>query len=134
MPDEYNPTTSSICSLDKTDEWGSSPFVVAFSNTGSLDWVKVIEGEFKEVLYKKNENDELIAVKSSISKTNEVTYMKDFMGFHSLENISNKKSMSLHLYAKPIRKCTVFDEDSKGFINKEMSYHTTASTRIKKLN
>ena len=83
---------------------------------------------------KKNENDELIAVKSSISKTNQVSYMKDFMGFHSLENISNKKSMSLHLYAKPIRKCKVFDEDSKGFINKEMSYHTTASTRIKKLN
>ena len=77
------------------------------------------------------ENDELIAVKSSISKTNQVSYMKDFMGFHSLENISNKKSMSLHLYAKPIRKCTVFDEDSKGFVNKEMSYHTTASTRIK---
>jgi cysteine dioxygenase len=56
------------------------------------------------------------------------------MGFHSLENISNKKSMSLHLYAKPIRNCKVFDEDSKGFVNKEMSYHTTASTRIKKLN
>ena len=73
-------------------------------------------------------------LKSSISKTNEVTYMKDFMGFHSLENISNKKSMSLHLYAKPIRNCKVFDEDSKGFVNKEMSYHTTASTRIKKLN
>ena len=101
---------------------------------GEECWVKVIEGEFKEVVYKKNENDELIAVKSSISKTNQVSYMKDFMGFHSLENISNKKSMSLHLYAKPIRKCTVFDEDSKGFINKEMSYHKTASTRIKKLN
>jgi cysteine dioxygenase len=101
---------------------------------GEECWVKVITGELKEVLYKKNKNDELIAVKSSISKTNEVTYMKDFMGFHSLENISNKKSMSLHLYAKPIRNCKVFDEDSKGFVNKEMSYHTTASTRIKKLN
>ena len=101
---------------------------------GEECWVKVIEGEFKEVVYKKNENDELIAVKSSISKTNQVSYMKDFMGFHSLENISNKKSMSLHLYAKPIRNCTVFDEDSKGFVNKEMSYHRTASTRIKKLN
>ena len=57
---------------------------------GEECWVKVIDGEFREVVYKKNENDELIAVRSSITKTNQVTYMKDFMGFHSLENISKK--------------------------------------------
>lgn len=93
---------------------------------GEECWVKVIEGEFKETIYKKNEDDELYSVKSSISKANDVTYMKDFMGFHSLENVSNKRSMSLHLYAKPIRKCNVFDEDSKTFVNKNMFYDTSA--------
>lgn len=93
---------------------------------GEECWVKVIDGELEEVIYKKNEEEELLPVRLSVSKANQVTYMKDFMGFHSLENISNKKSMSLHLYAKPIRKCTIFDEDSKTFINKEMAYHTTA--------
>lgn len=48
---------------------------------GEECWVKVITGELKEVLYKKNENDELIAVKSSISKTNQVSYMKDLWDF-----------------------------------------------------
>ena len=93
---------------------------------GEECWVKVINGEFKETIYKKNEAGELSVVKSSISKANEVTYMKDFMGFHRLENISNKRSMSLHLYAKPIRKCNIFDENSKTFVNKDMFYDTSA--------
>ena len=93
---------------------------------GEECWVKVIEGEFKEKIYKKNEEGELNMVKSSISKSNEVTYMKDFMGFHRLENLSNKRSMSLHLYAKPIRKCTIFDENLKTFVHKNLGYDTTA--------
>ena len=53
--------------------------------------------------------------------------MKDFMGFHSLENLSDKKSMSLHLYAKPIRACRIFDEESNTFVHKELEYDTIAS-------
>ena len=93
---------------------------------GEECWVKVIEGEFKETIYKKNEEGELVSVKSSISKQNEVSYMKDFMGFHQLENLSNKRSMSLHLYAKPIRACNVFDENLKTFVRKDLGYDTTA--------
>jgi cysteine dioxygenase len=86
----------------------------------------VIEGEFKETVYKKDDEGELMVVKSSIAKQNDVTYMKDFMGFHRLENLSNKRSMTLHLYAKPIRTCNVFDENSKTFVNKNMGYDTIA--------
>jgi cysteine dioxygenase len=92
---------------------------------GEECWVKVIDGEFKETIYKKNEKGELEAITSSISKPNEVTYMKDFMGFHQLENVSNKRSMSLHLYAKPIRTCNVFDENLKTFVCKDLTYDTT---------
>jgi cysteine dioxygenase len=94
---------------------------------GEECWVKVIKGEFKETIYKKNETGELNIVKTSISKPNQVTYMKDFMGFHTLENLSNKKSMSLHLYAKPIRKCRIFDEKSNAFVTKKLDYDTIAS-------
>lgn len=93
---------------------------------GEECWVKVIDGEFKETIYKKDEEGELKSVRSSISKPNGVTYMKDFMGFHRLENLSNKRSMTLHLYAKPIRSCNVFDENSKTFVSKDLGYDTTA--------
>jgi len=94
---------------------------------GEECWVKVIKGEFKETIYKKDETGELNIVKTAISKQNQVTYMKDFMGFHTLKNLSNKKSMSLHLYAKPIRKCRIFDKKSNTFITKKLDYDTIAS-------
>jgi len=78
-------------------------------------------------MYKENEAGELNSVKTTVSKEGKVTYMKDFMGFHTLENLSNKKSMSLHLYAKPIRKCRVFDEKLNTFVTKKLEYDTIAS-------
>ncbi len=92
---------------------------------GEECWVKVIDGEFREVIYKEDEVGELKAIKKTISKPNEVTYMKDFMGYHSLENISKKRSMSLHLYAKPIRECKAYDEKAKTFISRFLTYDTT---------
>jgi cysteine dioxygenase len=91
---------------------------------GEECWVKVLEGEFKETIYKQDDTGELKLVKTSISVANQVTYMKDFMGFHRLKNISKKRSMSLHLYAKPIRTCRMFEETLKTFIPKELSYDT----------
>jgi cysteine dioxygenase len=93
---------------------------------GEECWVKVIEGEFKETVYKQDEIGALKLTKTKFSKKNEITYMKDFMGFHRLENSANKRSMSLHLYAKPIRSCNVFNEVSKTFVHKELDYDTTA--------
>ena len=93
---------------------------------GEECWVKVIEGEFKETVYKQDEMGALKLTKTKFSKKNEITYMKDFMGFHRLENNANKRSMSLHLYAKPIRSCNVFNEVSKTFVHKELDYDTTA--------
>ena len=92
---------------------------------GEECWVKVIEGEFKETIYKKDEMGALKLTKTKYSKKNDITYMKDFMGFHRLENSANKRSMSLHLYAKPIRSCNVFNEVSKTFVHKELDYDTT---------
>jgi cysteine dioxygenase len=48
------------------------------------------------------------------------------MGFHSLENLSKKRSMSLHLYAKPIRNCNTFDENLQKFVCKDLTYDTVS--------
>jgi cysteine dioxygenase len=93
---------------------------------GEECWVKVIQGEFKETVYKQDKMGALKLTKTQFSKKNDITYMKDFMGFHRLENSTNKRSMSLHLYAKPIRSCNVFNEISKTFVHKELDYDTTA--------
>lgn len=102
--------------------WGEGHRTPIHDHGGEECWVKVIEGDLKETIYKKDKNDNLHAVTSTISKSGDVSYMIDFMGFHTLENLSNKRSMSLHLYAKPIRSCNVFDEHSKKFVSKDLVY------------
>lgn len=99
---------------------------------GEECWVKVIQGEFRETIYKMDEAGELKMVKSSISKTGDISYMVDFMGCHSLENLSNTRSISLHLYAKPIRNCKIFEENTRKFVRKNMAY-STVSEMIKNL-
>ena len=104
--------------------WNECQGTPIHDHGGEECWVKFIKGEFRETIYNKDENGKLKFVKSVISNPNDISYMIDFIGFHSLENLSNQKGMSLHLYAKPIRNCNVFDNDLKKFVNKEMSYST----------
>lgn len=106
--------------------WEKGQITPIHDHGGEECWVKIIEGEFKETIYKEDETGELNVVKSTIAKSNDITYMIDFMGFHSLENVSNKRSMSLHLYANPIRNCNILDEDSRKLVKKEMVYDTIA--------
>ncbi|TXD52627.1 hypothetical protein ES044_03635 [Polaribacter sp. IC066] len=111
--------------------WCAGHQTAIHDHGGEECWVKIIDGEFKETIYKQDEADTLNLVKTSFSKTNEITYMKDFMGFHRLENIANKRSMSLHLYAKPIRTCNMFDEESKTFVPVDLCYTTVAESILK---
>ena len=74
--------------------WEQGQITPIHDHGGEECWVKVINGEFRETIYKVNKLGELNVIKTIISQVNEVTYMKDFMGFHSLENVSKKRSMS----------------------------------------
>jgi cysteine dioxygenase len=106
--------------------WEKGQYTPIHDHGGEECWVKVIEGEFKETIYQKDESGEVKIIKSAVAKTNDITYMIDFMGFHRLENLSNARSMTLHLYAKPIHKCNILDENSGKLVNKEMTYDTVS--------
>lgn len=90
---------------------------------GEECWVKVINGTLKETLYK-GESSGLTQLNTTISVKGTISYMIDFMGYHKLENISGHRAISLHLYAKPIKKCNVFDDHKKTFSSKTLSFDT----------
>lgn len=106
--------------------WEKGQMTPIHDHGGEECWVKVIQGEFSENIYHIDEAGKPKLARSLISQTDDITYMIDFMGVHSLENLSKQRSMSLHLYAKPIRNCNIFDEDSRTFRNKDLFYHTVA--------
>ncbi len=88
---------------------------------GEECWVYFINSEFEEVIYSTSESglEEIQSLKVSHGT---VTYMTDFMGVHSLQNIGEIRGFSLHLYAKPIKSCNVFNDSIEEFELKEMNY------------
>lgn len=91
---------------------------------GEQCWVSIVDGEFKENIYNENEKGELNVVRNAKMKSGDVTYMVDFMGFHNLENVSDNRSMSLDLYANPIKSCKVYDSKKGSFARKKLYYDT----------
>lgn len=102
--------------------WEKGQITAIHDHGGEECWVYFVDGEFREHIYTEGENGELDIIKTTNTKPGDVAYMIDFMGFHNLENRSKKRSMTLHLYAKPIKNCNVYDSEKNEFINKEMSY------------
>ena len=106
--------------------WEKGQATPIHDHGGEECWVKVIHGEFRETIYKLDDHAALSEVKSTISKTGDISYMIDFMGYHRLENRSGSRAMSLHLYAKPIRTCKIFDEHSRKLVRKDLVYSTVS--------
>ncbi len=86
-------------------------------------WVYQVDGSVRERRYQESNG--------AFETTNDMTlnagglcYMHDRMGYHSLSNEADKRSMTLHVYANPIDRCEVFNEDRDCFETVEMQYDT----------
>lgn len=89
-------------------------------------WVYVVKGEFDEYRFVESEKaDEDLKIKRELNlEKNGISYMNDDMGFHSLSNVNDGRSMSLHLYMNPIDECNVFNEEEGEFELKQMAYYS----------
>ena len=67
---------------------------------------------------------------SIILNEGKITYMHDRMGYHFIENISNNKAMTLHIYANPIDSCQVFNEKENRFETKELKYDSMMENTV----
>lgn len=83
---------------------------------GEECWVKVIEGALKEEIYHFDSHQTLQLKQELLREKGGVSYMNDDIGFHRLGNAQNKRAVTLHLYSKPILKCTVYNEESEIFL------------------
>lgn len=92
-------------------------------------WVYQIQGTVEEIRFE--QNGELLKLTNRIILTpGKLTYMNDKMGYHSIENISNRRAMTLHIYASPIDTCEIYNDKKDCFETKEMSYHTFKGNEV----
>ncbi len=108
--------------------WEPHQITPIHCHNGEECWVLGLEGEFEEVRFDEKSPDqgELIEISREHLSEGGISYMNDNMGFHHIENLSAKRGMTLHLYMDPIDSCRVYDEDSKSFIRKKLSYDSVA--------
>jgi cysteine dioxygenase len=92
-------------------------------------WVYQVQGTVKEMRFE--QNDGLLKTTNQILLTpGKLTYMNDIMGYHSIENISKQRAMTLHIYASPIDSCKVYNDKEDCFEVKEMFYHTFKGNEV----
>jgi len=105
--------------------WDQAAETPIHDHGGQECWVCQIEGTVKEERIKQV-GEELITTETLLLTPGRVTYMNDSLGFHTIINPSKQRAMTLHVYAKPIDACKVFNTKKEVFKVKEMEYDTIA--------
>ena len=104
--------------------WSKGQKTAIHNHDGNECFVYALDGEFKEVGYALNkETNEMKKQGFIILKENELAYTKeDSTGFHTIENINDGTSLSLHLYRNPIESCLVYNEEKQELATKHLAY------------
>lgn len=106
--------------------WEKGQQTPIHGHNGQDCWVFLLEGSMEEVFFSMGDNDSLTVCGSHPVMPNQVTFMNDGQGFHQLKNDAKGRSVSLHLYAKPIENCKSFDEKSKQFIQRSLNFDSNS--------
>lgn len=110
--------------------WDQNIKTAIHDHGGQDCWVYQVKGKIEETLYKKLDQKGLENPIKQTIKEGELTYMNDEMGFHALENISDHRSLTLHIYNAPIEACKIFDEEEERLNEVEMSYDTYKGKKV----
>jgi cysteine dioxygenase len=90
-------------------------------------WMMVESGEltFKNYEYPASDSAKLkpLGRAQAINRETKV-YIDDDLGVHSITNATQKPAVSVHLYAAPINSCRIYNEATKRFERKLLSYLT----------
>jgi len=88
-------------------------------------WVHCIQGSFEEQRYVAGDEGGKLKKDHQLHLMSERTsYMNDGMGYHSLANSSNGRAMTLHLYAGPINRARIYNQELTKFEWVEMEYYS----------
>lgn len=92
-------------------------------HNGEECWVYLAKGKLREKRFMK-ENNELKLTSDVKMNQSRLSYMNDDLGYHSLHNLNNGRSLSLHLYVGPIDKCSVYEKEINRFVQKDLEYYS----------
>lgn len=104
--------------------WKPGQQTAIHGHDGEDCWVYLLEGEITEVFYSMDSDHYLREERSHLINSQQLTFMNDNLGYHKLSASENCKSISLHIYAKPIEECLSFDLKEQCFVKRKLFYDT----------
>ncbi len=105
--------------------WDGHSNTPIHNHGGEECWVYQLQGSLIEKRFDSGEDDSnLKQVEDLKLSPGKLTYMNDRLGYHSIENQSDQRAMTLHLYASPIKVCQVLNPKNQEFENKLLTYDT----------
>lgn len=85
-------------------------------------WIHIIRGQLKEEKYKKRKDDVIEKVSTVTLRSNDFSFISGHVGLHRYMNTYEGRTVSLHLYVKPLRKWNEYDAATNSFRNREVGY------------
>ncbi|MEP2936742.1 MAG: cysteine dioxygenase family protein [Gilvibacter sp.] len=102
--------------------WNPGDITSVHGHNQQRCWVYQVDGAISEQRFEMGEQGQLKESQYLELTSGELSYMNDKMGYHALENRSQARARSLHLYISPIDSCQVFDDSNSQFNTKQLEY------------
>lgn len=106
--------------------WGAGQRSPIHDHHGQRCWMAVLEGEVTESLFtlRGAARTELAAGVTRKFARGAVAYIVDEMGWHRIEPAGGRPAVTMHLYSRPIRTCSVYDEETASVVTRALRYHS----------
>ena len=93
--------------------WEEGQETLVHDHNDQEGWIFLLQGSLAEVIYQANgEGESLDQISEMHLKEGEVSYINDDIGLHKIKNTNKGRTISLHLYADPIKEFSIYDEQT----------------------
>lgn len=104
--------------------WMPGQSSVIHNHEGNSCLWTVIHGSLSERKFEwENKTKSLNFIDSTEVLKDERSFDDDASFFHQVQNTSNNRAVSLHIYKKPLKTCTIFDVGTSKLSKMAISYH-----------
>jgi len=112
--------------------WEKGQVSPIHDHTGASCWVKCLDGEMSETVYTLEEGGSKLDVASrTIFGENEVAYMNDEKGVHSMGNAAQDEvAVTLHVYSPPYMMANAFDTAKNPYNGRQLDVYDVRSVSM----
>ncbi len=106
--------------------WNPGQASPIHNHEGQRCWMTTLEGRIEEVHYRccPDGRGPMVSGSRRVFDPGQVAYISDDIALHRIAPSNGAPGVSLHLYSKPIRECSVYCEETSRIERRRMSYHS----------